>query len=150
MENNQNLINTDLQVDSIALFHLKETAMWSRFLAIAGFVVSGLYVVIAIFAGTLMSGLTKGMGSAGLMGASTLTIIYLFFGGIGLVVSLFKYRFATHMKTALQSSEQESLNSAFLNLKFVFRFYGIVMMLLLALMLLGIIIAVAAAVFATR
>lgn len=150
MEDNQNLINADLQVDGIALFHLKETAMWSRFLAIAGFVVSGLYIVMAIFAGALMSGLTKGMGSAGMMGASTLTIIYLLFGAIGFVVSLFKYRFATHMKTALQSSDQESLNTAFLNLKFVYRFYGIVMILLLGLMLLGIIIAVAAAIFASR
>jgi hypothetical protein len=150
MEDNQNLIIADLQVDSIALFHLKETAMWSRFLAIAGFVVSGLYVVIAIFAGTLMSGLTKGMGSAGMMGATTLTIIYLLFGGIGFVVSLFKYRFATQMKTALQSSDQENLTTAFLNLKFVYRFYGIVMIILLGLMVLGIIIAVAAAVFASR
>jgi len=151
MENNQNLITADLQVDGFAYAHLKETAMWSRFLGIVGFVISALYVVIAIFAGTFMSTLGSSLQTAGFMGGGVmLSIFYLVFAGIGFVVSLFMFRFGKNMKLALQNTEQESLNAAFLNLKLVYRFYGIIMIIGLAFMVLAIVVGIGAAMFASK
>lgn len=42
----ENLIETELIIDSVSRFHLKETATWAKFLAITGYVFS---VVIALF-----------------------------------------------------------------------------------------------------
>jgi hypothetical protein len=42
MEQGQHLLNNDLQVDSFAQLHLKETAMWAKLLGIVGFVMSSL------------------------------------------------------------------------------------------------------------
>ncbi|MBC7867400.1 MAG: hypothetical protein H7X88_07690 [Gloeobacteraceae cyanobacterium ES-bin-316] len=150
MENNQNLISSDLQVDSIAYTHLNETARWSYFLGIVGFVVSGLYVIIAIFAGTFMSQ-SAGIGSMrNIIGTVGMTIFYLLFASLGFAVSLFMLRFAKKMKFALQNYDQESLNTAFKNLKLVYRFYGITMIVALAFMALVFIVAIGAALFAGR
>ena len=35
-----NLLENELLIDSVSQFHLKETAMWAKFLAIAGFIIS--------------------------------------------------------------------------------------------------------------
>ena len=52
MEHNPNFLSNELTVDAAAQNHLKETAMWAKFLGIAGFVMSAIILLIAIFAGT--------------------------------------------------------------------------------------------------
>jgi len=150
MENNQNLITADLQLDGIAYMHLKETAMWSKFLGIAGFIVSGFYVIVALFAGAFMSQFGGGMEGIGVIGSGVLTIVYLIFAVIGIVISLFMFRFGKNMKTALLSNDQVSLQSAFHNLKLVYRFYGIVMIIAMGFMILAFIGGIGAALFSSR
>ena len=41
METNENLLNAELQIDSIAHAHLAETAKWGIFLSILGFIFTG-------------------------------------------------------------------------------------------------------------
>lgn len=151
MENNQNLITADLQVDAMSFMHLKETAMWSRFLGIAGFIVSGLYLVVALFAGTLMSKFSSGLqGGSGAFGTGIMTIMYLIFAAIGILISLYMLRFGKNMKTALLSNDQDSLQTAFLNLKLVYRFYGIIMIIGMGFMVLALIGGISAALFVSR
>ncbi len=150
MQDNQNLITADLQVDSIAYAHLKETAMWSKFLGITGFIISALYVLIAIFVGSFFENYVPKQSMALMGGTGAITALYLVVAAIGFVVSLFMFRFAGSMKAALQNSDQESLNKAFLNLKLVYRFYGIVMIIALAFMVLAFIVGIGAALFAGR
>ena len=150
MEQNQNLLSSDLQVDPIAASHLKETAMWAKFMAVLGLVLSILLGIGALFAGTIMANITKNFGnnsSAGAIGAGMVTIIYLFVAAIYFFLSLFLLRFATKMKQALLTSDQENFNGALLNLKLVYRIMGIIMIIYLSILALVLIGGVFAAAF---
>jgi hypothetical protein len=146
MEANQNLLNTDLQMDSIVQSHLKVTAMWSRFLGIVGFVLTGFITIAAFFAGTLIGTLMRANPYAGNSGDVTgmlggfITVIYLILAAVMFFISLFSYRFGVRTKAAMLSTDQESLYKGMLNLKLLFRSYGIIMVIYIGfiiLMLIG-------------
>jgi len=149
MEPTHNLLSSELQVDPIASVHLKETAMWAKFLAVVGMVLSILIGLVAVFAGSIMANLSRGFGgnaSGGAIATGLIMIIYLFIAAIYFFLSLFLFRFAAKMKLALQTSDQENFNNSLLNLKLVYRIMGIIMIIylaFLALALIGIILSAA-------
>ena len=151
MEQNENLLSNDLQIDSIASAHLKETAMWAKFLGIVGFVISGLLVIVAIFAGAFLSKIMQASpynSAAGAsMGAGFLTIIYLIIAAIAFFMSLLVFRFGTRTKSALITSDQNILNAGFDSLRLMFRVYGIVMIVYLGFIVIAMIGGLAAVAF---
>jgi len=134
MEKNENLIAAELQIDSVAYSYLSEASKWGKFLAILGFIFTGIFVIVALFAGTLISRATAYGGSSAVLGGSVLTIIYLIVATINLFISLFLYRFSIKMKAALYSNDQGLLNNSFLNLKNLYKMMGIIAIIYLSLM----------------
>jgi hypothetical protein len=51
---------------------------------------------------------------------------------------LYLYNFAARMQTALQSNDQEQLNTSFKNMRAFYRFVGVMMIIALGFFLLGI------------
>src|SRR5687768_16707413 len=106
----------ELQIDHQASSFLRETAKWSKFLAIIGFIFIGLVLLILVLAGAGMSsalGSTYGAALSGVAGTVLLggmMLIYLF-------PCLYLYKFATKMQVALRNIDQETLNTSFENLK---------------------------------
>lgn len=149
METNGNLLNGDLQVDSVAYNHLSETAKWAKFLAIIGFIFTVIIIMVALFASSIFSTLTAGGGSAGFVGTGILTTFYLVFAVVYFVLSLYMYRFAVKMQAGLQAPDQESFNLSLMNLKLVYRIMGILTIVYLALMALGMLVGIGAAMFAS-
>ncbi len=150
MENEQNLLNTDLHVDYLGATHLRETAKWAKFLAIVGFVICGILIIVAVFAGTLLSTMSGGLGSPAsqsFLGAGFLSAIYIVIAVIYFVLSLFLYRFASKMQVALLSTDQENFNVALYNLKLVYRITGIIVVVYLAIVALATIFGIGAAAF---
>lgn len=146
MEINENLLNSELQIDSIAHAHLAETAKWGVFLSIVGFILSGILVIIAIFAGTFMSSMNSTYGGAApMIGAGFITVLYLIIAVLYFFMSLFLYRFATKMKAALYSNDQDTLNNSFLNLKNLYKLMGILTIIYLAFIVLAMIFGIGAA-----
>ena len=139
MEQNQDTSLFGLTIDANSKSHLGEAARWAKFLAIVGFVVCALVVLAGIFAGSFMSmmgnrygGEDFGDANMGLAGLGPLLSV--FYIGMALLYffpCLFLYRFATHMKKALAGGEQEILNKSFQNLKIMFRFVGILTIIIL-------------------
>ena len=118
--------------------HLAEAARWAKFLALVGFVICGLIVILSFFMGTILSS----MGSyndlddgAGL--GIFLTIIYLAIGVLYFFPCLFLFRFAINMTAALNTNDQLTLNRSFQNLKIMFRYVGILTIVVLSLYILG-------------
>ncbi len=132
----------DLQIDHQASSFLRETAKWSKFLAIVGFIFIGLFLIIVLFAGSLMSSMmssaygTPGSGSGGTILVAAVGLIYFF-------PCFYLYKFATKMQVALRNNDQESLNTSFENLKSCFKFMGILMIILLAFYALALLVVVA-------
>jgi hypothetical protein len=140
MENELNLIETDLIVDSTISAHLKETAVWSKFLAVIGFIYSALVALGAIFAASMFARLTGNAtgGSNGLLAGGMVGIIYLGLAGIVFFMSMYLFRFAKNTQLALKTNDQETLIAAFKNMKIYFRFAGIITVVVLIITVLGI------------
>ncbi|MEJ7626297.1 MAG: hypothetical protein WKF35_05510 [Ferruginibacter sp.] len=136
---NQNLLASELHIDPIGYTHLKETAMWAKFLAIVGFVLSIGLAIVAFFIGTILGNLSPEYAAGAAMGSVMITVVYLFIAAVYFFMSLFLFRFAVKMKTALLSNDQQNLNASLFNLKIVYRMLGIIMVVYLGLIALGLI-----------
>ncbi len=60
-----------------------------------------------------------------MIGGTTIVIIYLVIAVIYFFLSLFLYRFASKMKIALNTTDQDSLNNSLGNLKTLYKTMGI-------------------------
>lgn len=136
MEQNNDLFS--LHLDSDSTIFLRETAKWSRFLAIVGFVICGLIILASLFAGTLMSSIMAPMAMGGGMGdfpaasGAVLVILYAIIAAIYFIPCLYMYKFATKMTRAIQINDQHELIASFSNLKSAFKFMGILTIVILA------------------
>ena len=129
---------------------LADTARWARFLSIVGFVMCGLIVLIGFFAGSIFSMFANtgeleelgGMSSA--LGAG-MAFFYVIIAVIYFIPCLFLFRFANKMKLALSSNDQMALTTSFQNLKSMFRFFGIVTIIMISIYAIILLIALVGA-----
>jgi uncharacterized membrane protein len=140
MDQNQNTSLFGLGIEPATKAHLSEAARWAKFLAIVGFVLIGLLVVVAIFFGSVFSFVSSRSGGSdfqragyeGIVGGFVM-FMYIIVAAIYFFPCLFLFRFSVKMKTALAANDQETLNTSFQNLKKMFRFVGILTIIGLAL-----------------
>jgi hypothetical protein len=122
--------NRQLFISPIASGYLNETGKWGKFIAVVGFCFVGLMVVGGLFAATIFST----MGSANpampfpgfLVGG-----IYAVLGALYFFPFYYLFKFATELKTALVSTNNQLLDSAFENLKSHYKYIGILMIIML-------------------
>ena len=144
MEQNPSLF--EFGIDEMSRNHLAETAKWAKFLSIVGFVMCGLIVLASFFVGTFFSASTDRYERYGdenpLAGLGILmTLFYLAIGVLYFFPCLFLFRFATQMTAALNTNEQVTLNTAFQNLKRMFRYLGILTIIVISLYIFAFIFA---------
>jgi amino acid transporter len=143
MEENQQSI-FGLSIDDSNRAHLSEAAKWGRFLAIVGFVVcvlivlAGLYFAFAFstlesqfsdFPGSQRSSITSGLGVG-------MAVVYILFAVIYFFPCLFLLRFSNAMKVALAGNDQGQLTESFKNLKVMFRYVGIITIIIISIYIL--------------
>lgn len=138
-EQNQDTSLFGFGLDQSARAHLSEAAKWAKFLAIVGFVMCGLIVVIAFFVGSFLAMMTNsyndGYSSTARLTGGMGAVVTIFYIGIAILFFfpyLFLFRFATRMKTALNTNDQLTLNTSFQNLKIMFRYVGILTIIMLS------------------
>jgi hypothetical protein len=152
MDQNQNPPSLfGLNIDQASKGHLLEAARWGKFLAIVGFVLCALIVVLGIFWAQLMGSMGNRYGGAyddvyaePAMGV-TMVVMFIIMALIYFFPCLFLYRFATKMRAALSSNDQETLNTSFQNLKATFRYVGVLTLIMLIIYGLAIIVMIASA-----
>jgi len=132
----------DLKITPESMMYLSSIATWAKFLAIVGFVVVGLIVVIAIFAGVIISSYTYVPVSG-----MSLTVIYLIIAIIYFFPVLFGYRFATNLRKAITFKDTPKLTESFKNLNYYCLYIGVLTVIGLVLLVVGIIVAVIGAAF---
>jgi uncharacterized membrane protein len=144
----QNLF--ELQIDQQSISYLSETARWAKFLSIVGFVMCGIMIIVAIFAGTIMAtfsrfGNNDALGTS--MGYSGVLIsgVYIVLALLCFFPYLFLFNFSVKMQSALRNNDQTNLNISFSNLKSCFKFVGILTIVILSFYLLGTIVVVSVA-----
>lgn len=122
---------------------LKRASPWIKFVAVLGFVASGLTALsgVFIFAWIPFAGMSWrqlqmfGFESLGLVGAGfSVTMTVLFIGAALLIFypSLFMYRFGEKIRSYLRTGSEQELELAFKNNRFLWKFFGIVCIIYIA------------------
>ena len=130
-----------LTIDPMIRSHLSETARWAKFLSIIGFIGCGLIVLLGIFLSVNFDSLQRrnsyDNGTQVFAGLGAVVgFVYIIGALLYFFPCLFLFRFSNKMKASLASENQESLTVAFQNLKILYRFKGILTIIVLSLYLL--------------
>lgn len=123
-------------VDEEAKGYLLDTARWSKFLAVVGFVSLGILLLAGVFMSTILasfsrqmgggSGINSGSGFSGLMIGLYVLLAVLYFFPI-----YYLFKFSVMIKPALLSANQAQFNKALSYLRGAFRYIGILTLIVL-------------------
>ena len=132
MENNLHVENGEnLMIDWRSKEFLKETAKWTKFLAILGFVGIGLMVLgslVMLFApSSLMSN-----GDFPFGGKIFMMLLYLAFAVLYYFPISYLYQFSENTKKAIENNDNNAIRDAFEFLKSHYKFMGILTIILLS------------------
>lgn len=129
---------------------LLETSKWAQFFAILGFIFTGFIVIAALFMGSIMESLNhfsqmipndvtqdqpNGMIGSGI--SIFITLIYLLMALLYFFPSLYLYRFSSKTKHGIRSNADIEVEEGLKNLKSVFKFWGILTIIVLGIYLLS-------------
>ena len=134
----------------IMLRYLREASPWLRFVGILGFIASGVIavfgIVTIIFSNLLIGGILSEFGASSPLWLASL--LYIGMGAIYFIPSFFTYNFGTKIKRYQYSSLDDDLEQALKNNKSLWKFTGILYIVLLALLPFMIIIGIIAGIAA--
>lgn len=131
----------NLGIDEIARAHMLETVRWGKFLAILGFIFLGLLIVFGLLSGFVLSAFDQTNTFSAGMGIGMM-FVYLLIAGIYFYPTWALYKFSVLSKQALHTYNQHLFNDSLRYLKNVFKFFGIVTIVMLGLYGIGIVFAV--------
>jgi hypothetical protein len=125
-----------------------ETSKWTKFLSIVGFVFTGFMILLSLSVGAIMSSMNSMVGAQNnpyaAMGSGFLTVLLLITAAIYFYPSFILFKFSNAAKQAVLYGDQDSLGIAMGKMKSFFKFWGILLIVLLgfyALAILSVIVA---------
>jgi hypothetical protein len=128
MENNLESRKIELEQDT--LIFLNTTRKWSMFLAILGFIMLGIILIIGLITGTFLSAFSSTDSVTGVPDTLILAL-FLFTGLVNFFPVYFLFQFSRHTATAVQNLDKHEMRKAFRNLKFHYICTGIIVILIL-------------------
>ncbi|MGY4384790.1 magnesium-transporting ATPase (P-type) [Pedobacter sp. UYP24] len=132
--------------------YIYQSSKWTKFLSIIGFVFSTMMVLISFSVGALMTAMNTAVGPKNnpynALGPGVLTIILLLTAALYFYPSFVLFKFSNAAKQGVLYGDQESLNNAMSNLKSFFKFWGILLIVVLGIYALAILFAIVGAVAA--
>ena len=147
MEKNALTELEELTLNSRSKSFLRETAKWTKFLSIMGFIGMGLMIIFSFFAGTIFENLPNAQPMPIDMGM-TLTITYLILAVIYFFPIYYLFQFSNKMKAALLTKNDDTLSDAFEVLKSHYKFVGVFTIIILSLYVLLFVVAMLGFAFA--
>lgn len=145
---NLDLLSNDLQVSPAAQNYLTECAKWGKFLSIMGFIGCGLMIVMAFFIPVYLTQLPPYNSMSTNFSAVAkvaMTAIYLLLSILCFFPCFYLYKFSAKMQLAVTTMSQENFDESLMNLKSIFKFYGIFTIIILSFYALAFIIGIIAA-----
>ena len=122
----------NLAIDEEAKTHLLETVRWTKFLAILGFIFLGLLILFGLLMGTGFSQMAGMYGLASGMGVGFM-IIYFIIAMLYFFPIYYLYKYSVLVKPAIHGSNQEQFNLALSYQRRMFKFIGIMALIVLGL-----------------
>lgn len=135
-----------LELTSLSINHIQESAKWGKFIAIIGFIMVGLLLLIAVIMAFVLPGinLSELQGVQGMNnnpgaemlqnGMGTfLAFIYLLIAVLYFIPILFLYNYSSKSIQAIKSTDSELLTAAFNNMRKQYKYVGILTIIVIAL-----------------
>jgi hypothetical protein len=135
-----------IEIEQKTLDNLNTIRKWTMFIAIIGFILLGLLLIIGLIAGTFLSAFKlgeTGLGipeSLGLIVVFVVAVVYFF-------PVFFLFRFSKHTGNAVQSLNKEELHKAFKNLKSYVVYLGVLIIIGLSIYVMALVFAGSAIAF---
>ena len=127
----KSLQTANIELTAEAISYLDEIRKWSNLFSIIGFIGIGLLVIFGIFAGSLFSSLGYPYSSSNFPSV-IIGVIYIVMAVIYIFPVYYLYKFSVFCKQAISQKDNETMTSAFKNLKSHFKFMGIMMIIILS------------------
>lgn len=127
---NLNQPNNNLSLTETAKSFLIETAKWTNFLAIMGFIMIGIMVIFA-FVISVSASTIPGFAEAGISGG-IFGFIYLIFAGVYYIPISYLYKFSKNLKSSFANNDEMALEKGFEYLKSHYKFMGVLTIIMLA------------------
>lgn len=121
--------------------YLYETAKWTKFLSIVGFIITALMVLISLSVSSVMQSMSEMPAYQGLAGLNPgiITFVYLLVALVYFYPSFLMFKFSSSAKLAVLYGSQEDLSVAMSKMKSIFKFWGILTIVFIALYVLMVI-----------
>ena len=132
MENEKQTQNFENQLTSAAVGFLQESAKWSKFMAIIGFIGIGLMVLVSLFMAIGFSAMGASTMPELPFSMSVFSIIYVLFAAIYFFPVYYLYQYATKTNAALHSKNKQLLAEGLENLKSHHKFLGIFTLIIIS------------------
>jgi len=134
MENSEiNLQSNDsIVINDEIRGYLLETARWARFLAILGFIGLGLMVIVIIVMVLAGASFNRVANGSGLI----ITVFYILLAVLYYFPISYLYQFSDGIKKGVNSNDQELFTSGLKNLKSLYKFQGILTIVVISIYLL--------------
>jgi hypothetical protein len=116
--------------------HIYDIAKWASFLAIVGFVITGLMIFIAFGIGAVLNTnptVAAMFGQMASLGGPTITAVFLIYAFVVFYPSLLLFKYASKAKLGVLYGEQTSLDAAMGKMKSLFKFWGVMIIIFISL-----------------
>ena len=134
------LENKKIEIEQKTIKHLNTTRKWAMFLAIIGFIILGLIIIIGLIAGTFLTAFNSGGKDLGIP-ESLMFVPILLLAVIYFFPVLFLFRFSKHTSHAVQTLDKLEFHKAIKNLKSFFVYIGVLIIIILSLYIVVLIVA---------
>lgn len=124
--------NNQLTIDETGKAIYMEMTRWTKFLAIVGFVMMGIMVLLGFFMGSIMA-TAMGGSAMGAMGGIGFTLLYLLIAALYFYPTYALYKYSVLIKPAIANADTEMFNRAIGYKKAMFKYMGILMIIVIAL-----------------
>lgn len=138
-----------INLNQEAQYYLQQAGKWATFLGIVGFIICGLFFVMALFIGSVFAFLAKFSPASSSTTALAamgpmLSVIYIIIDVIYFMLVLYLYQFGYRIKKGIAFIDNATVTSALGKLKSFFKTWGIVTIVFLSiygLIFIGVVIA---------
>jgi hypothetical protein len=131
MDTNANTNIFEVSITQEGAQYLNETAKWGKILAVVGFIISGLFIMGGFLVMFIGSSFMESLGPSGGVIGTVAGFIYLLLGVVYIYPSLKLLRFCNAMPEGLRSGDQQTVTMALKNLKSVFKFWGLLTLIII-------------------
>lgn len=131
MENYTETTTPQIIIDETGKAHFLEMAKWTKFLAIMGFIMMGIMIVAGLFMGSIFASL-PGYNTVGALSGIGFAVFYTLISAIYFYPVYALYKFSTLIKQALAYNDTAIFNEAIAYKKNMYKYMGILMIIILA------------------